>query len=173
MSIKSTGNIHINHQICLSSDNDFTNRKHKRLNLSNHEFDSFNPQLQEYLSKINTRQSKDDVIDWIKSESPIAAITMVFNCAINHSQSINLLNRFYDHLCKYQFGRTYKKRRVSTSQLNRLRLVFSSERPSKKGRLNSQSFCFKLGNSYLEIKHTMLCSGYIRTNSASHSNRPL
>ena len=111
MSIKSTGNIHINHQICLSSDNNLDSKKHKRFNLSKNEFDSFNPELKEYLSKTNTRQSRDDVIDWIKRESPIAAITMVFNCAINHSQSINLLNRFYDHLCKYQFGRTYKKRR--------------------------------------------------------------
>ncbi|RBP52996.1 hypothetical protein [Arenicella xantha] len=110
MTIKTEGNTHINHQLSLSTKNDFINKRNKRFNFSKHEFNEFSSRTQEYLDKTNTRIARHDVIKWIKSEKPIAAITMVFNCAINHDQSIDLLNRFYGCLCKYQFGRTYKKR---------------------------------------------------------------
>ncbi len=110
MTINSTGSTHINHQICLSPASEFRDKRNRRINVSNHEFDDFNPDLQEYLNCTNTKQSRESLIEWIKNEKPIAAITMVFNCAINHKDSIDLLNRFYDQLCRYEFGRTYKKR---------------------------------------------------------------
>ena len=111
MTIKTTGEIHINHQFCLSSKDDFLSKRSKRFRISKNTFKNFNPDLQAYLDRTNTKQSRADVIEWIKRERPVAALTMVFNCAIDYPQSIDLLNRFYDQLCKYQFGRTYKNRK--------------------------------------------------------------
>jgi len=110
MPIESTGNIHINHQFQLSSKDEFLSQRNRRFNMTQNEFDDFNLDLQNYLNQTNIKQSRNTIIDWVKRESPVAAITMVFNCSITHSDSIDLLNRFYDQLCKYQFGRTYKKR---------------------------------------------------------------
>jgi len=110
MTIYTPDDLHINHQLTLPPTGNFQNQRNRRLNLSQQEFDRFNPNLQEYLNQTNTKQSREVVIEWVKTQSPIAAITMVFNCAISHRDSVDLLNRFYDCLCKYQYGRTYKKR---------------------------------------------------------------
>ena len=115
MTIKSTGEIHINHQFCLSPQDDYRSKRNDRFKMSQHEIDSFNLKTKDYLNSTNTKQSKVDVIRWIKRDRPVAAITVVFNCAIDYNQSIDLLNRFYDQLCKYQFGRTYKKRKALIS----------------------------------------------------------
>jgi hypothetical protein len=110
MTIYTSDDLHINHQITLPPINDFQRKRNERLSIRQHDFDKFNPNLQEYLNHTNTKQSKDLVVNWMKSKSPVAAITMVFNCAINHKDSKDLLNRFYDQICEYQFGRAYKKR---------------------------------------------------------------
>jgi len=110
MTIYTSDDLHINHQLTLPPTGNFQSQRNRRLNLSQNEFDRFNPNLQEYLNQTNTKQSRKVVTEWVKSQSPIAAITMVFNCAISHRDSVDLLNRFYDCLCKYQYGRTYKKR---------------------------------------------------------------
>ncbi len=110
MPIKSTGNIHVNHQILLPDTRSYRKQRNERFGLKQHEFDGFNTDLQQYMNCTNSKQTKNAVIDFVKDKSPVAAITMMFNCAIEHNQSIDLLNRFHDKLCKYQFGRTYKNR---------------------------------------------------------------
>lgn len=110
MTIYTSDDLHINHQLTLPPTGNFQNQRNRKLNFSQHEFDRFNPNIQEYLSLISTKPSRELVIEWVKSKSPVGAITMVFDCQINHGTSIDLLNRFYDRFCKYQYGRTYKKR---------------------------------------------------------------
>jgi hypothetical protein len=98
MSIRTEGDLHVTHQFLLAPQAKNLTKTNRVPNLSH-------AQQSESLTKL----SSDHIVKWMLKENPIAHITMVFDCAISHKHSIELLNLFYHELCKLKHSRRYKK----------------------------------------------------------------